>query len=228
MRATVMRRGDLDVLVNRSAVAVVVFDSDVGELDMALVVRQLVLARPPLDLLRVSFGSPRRVPAATTGRMKETLVIALELLFQNDSANTAAAGNQAIDSLLVRAIQPDVVCQFSWLRNAGMEGLLRLVTSCAPGILEHRPTALGERDEGCPFLTDDIRRRLNQTKLAEMCQIAGMEAAAPRLVSKIAIRNDSKCADRRKCSNLGSPQRVLTSAHPHAFPAGPSRQIEIA
>jgi hypothetical protein len=205
MRATVMRRGDLYVFQNATAIAVVVLDAHVRELDVTLVIRQLVLARPPLDLLGFSFGSTQGSTAAAIRLLKETLVVALELLLQHDTANATAASNQAVDGLLVGAIQANVVRQFPWLRDAGIEGLRRLVVSRAPRMLEHHPTSLGERDEGRPFVTDDIRHDIYQAKLAEMRQIPRVGAMVPGPVPKIDIRNHSKRANRRKCSNLRSP-----------------------
>jgi hypothetical protein len=57
VRAAVVQRLDLDVERSEMPVAVLVLDARVGELDVAVVVRQLVLDGPAMDLLRRSIGS---------------------------------------------------------------------------------------------------------------------------------------------------------------------------
>ena len=57
MSAAVVQRLDLDVERSEMPVAVLVFDPRVRELDVAVVVRKLVLDGPAVDLLRGSIGS---------------------------------------------------------------------------------------------------------------------------------------------------------------------------
>ena len=62
MTAAVVERLDLDIERPELAVAVLVLDARVGELDVAVVVRKLVLDGPAMDLLRRSIG-----PAVAVG-----------------------------------------------------------------------------------------------------------------------------------------------------------------
>ena len=56
MSATVVQRLDLDVERAEVPVAVLVFDARIGELDVSVVVRELVLDGPTMDLFRRSIG----------------------------------------------------------------------------------------------------------------------------------------------------------------------------
>ena len=56
MSAAVVQRLDLDVERSEMPVAVLVLDARVGELDVAVVVRELVLDGPTMDLFRRSIG----------------------------------------------------------------------------------------------------------------------------------------------------------------------------
>jgi hypothetical protein len=67
-----------------------VLDASVGKVHLVIVVRQLVLTRPASDLLWLSIGSPVAVLAAAIPVLKEALVIPLEFVVQNDSADLAA------------------------------------------------------------------------------------------------------------------------------------------
>ena len=58
MSAAVVQRLDLDVECSEMTVAVLVLDACVGELDVAVVVRKLVLDGPAMDFLRRSIGPP--------------------------------------------------------------------------------------------------------------------------------------------------------------------------
>ena len=56
MSAAVVQRLDLDVERSEMPFAVLVFDAGVGKLDVAIVVRQLVLYGPAMDLFWRSIG----------------------------------------------------------------------------------------------------------------------------------------------------------------------------
>src|SRR5512144_2345977 len=82
VRAAVVVGHDLEVLVTRTAVAVVVLDACVGEVHMPVVVRQVVLARPARNLVRVAVRPTVAVLAPAVPLVEEALVVALELVVQ--------------------------------------------------------------------------------------------------------------------------------------------------
>ena len=71
--AAVVRRKELDVLVKLSAIELVL-DSVVGEMNLVVEVRQIVLARPVTDLVLVATRSAVAVGATAVGLLQELLV----------------------------------------------------------------------------------------------------------------------------------------------------------
>jgi hypothetical protein len=118
-----VRGHDLDVLDVVSAVWPLVFDADVGKLDVIIDHRKLVLLRPPQNLCRVALGSPRTVPPAAVRCLEERLIFALQLVVQNDSVDAIATFDQALGGDKVRTVQPDVMRELTGFRDAGVERL---------------------------------------------------------------------------------------------------------
>ena len=56
MSAAVVQRLDLDVECSEMAVAVLVLNARIGELDVSVVIREFVLDGPTMDLFRRSIG----------------------------------------------------------------------------------------------------------------------------------------------------------------------------
>ena len=87
MSATVVQRLDLDVQRSQMPVAVLVLDARVGELDVAVVLRELVLDGPTMDFLRRSIGPPIALRLAAIALLQELLVLALQLVIEEDAAD---------------------------------------------------------------------------------------------------------------------------------------------
>ncbi|PYR95528.1 MAG: hypothetical protein DMF84_00790 [Acidobacteria bacterium] len=85
MSAAIVAGRDLDVLVARTAIAVLVFDARVGEMSLLVVVRQVVLARPKRDLFRLAIWPAVALLATAVVLLKEPLIVPLELVVQNDA-----------------------------------------------------------------------------------------------------------------------------------------------
>ena len=56
MGAAIVRRDDLDVLAFPAAIRLLVLDSDVGEVDLVIEVRQIVFVRPFTNLIGRAIG----------------------------------------------------------------------------------------------------------------------------------------------------------------------------
>ena len=82
MSAAVVQRLDLDVECSEMAVAVLVLNARIGELDVSVVVRELVLDGPTMDLFRRSIGSPIALGLAAIALLQELLVLALQLVVE--------------------------------------------------------------------------------------------------------------------------------------------------
>ena len=106
MGAAVVRGHDLDVLVPTPAIAIFVLDARIGKVHMPVVVRQFVLPRPSRDLLRLAIGPAVAVLLATVALVEKTLVVALQLVVENDAADPTAFAAEPLLRALVGAIDP--------------------------------------------------------------------------------------------------------------------------
>ena len=149
MGAAIVRGHDLDVLVPTPAIPIVVLDARIGKVHMTVVVRQLVFPRPPRDLLRLAIGPAVAVLLATVALVEKTLVVALQLVVENDAADAPAFAAEPFLCALVGAIDLGVVGQLARLPEAGVErlaGFIRaLGTFVAIGFEQVPPTARSGR-----------------------------------------------------------------------------------
>ena len=129
MGAAIVGGHDLDVLVTRPAVAVLVLDTRIGEVHVSVVVRQVVLSRPPRDLLGLAIRPTVAVLLAAIALVQEPLVVALELVVEDDAPNPTALAAEALLGALIGAIDLRVVRQLARLPEAGVEGLAGFVGS---------------------------------------------------------------------------------------------------
>src|SRR5688572_17828210 len=81
---------DLEVERPQAAVAVLVLDARVGKLHVPILVRQLVIDGPAMDLLRRSIRPAVTVGSTAIALLQKLLVIALELVVEDDSADQRA------------------------------------------------------------------------------------------------------------------------------------------
>ena len=81
-----MRREQLHVLVAFASIDVV-FDAVVGEVHLAVEVRQVVLARPVADLVFAAVRSSVAVRLVAVTVLQELLVVAFEILLEDDAAD---------------------------------------------------------------------------------------------------------------------------------------------
>ena len=120
---------DLDVLVTRAPVAILVLDARVREMHLLVVVRQVVLARPQRDLLRLAIWSAVAVLPTAIVLLKEPLVVPLELVVQDDATDSRALFAEALLDALVGAIDARIVRELTRLSQAFVKGLAGLVAA---------------------------------------------------------------------------------------------------
>lgn len=130
--AAVVCGDDLDVLMAREAIPVLVLDAGVGEANVPVVVRQIVFARPTADLFRLPIWSTIAVRPTAIAFLEEALVVALQFVVEDDATEAPTLVSQAVFGALVGAIDLDVVRQLSRLPDTGMEGLPRFVEPSVP------------------------------------------------------------------------------------------------
>jgi len=122
-RGTTRSPRRLEILLTRTAIAVLVLDACVGEVHVPVVIRQAVLARPEGNLVRFAVGPAVAVLAPAVPLVEESLVIALELVVQDDAIHAATLFADSFLSASVRSIDLSVVRQLARLPEAGVEGL---------------------------------------------------------------------------------------------------------
>src|SRR5688572_5136111 len=102
--ATIVVGDDLDVLVPRQPIPVLILDACIRKVNVSVVVRQVVCARPLGDLLRLTVRPSVTILFASIALMQVTLIVALELVVENDTAHPTALPSQTLLGALVRAI----------------------------------------------------------------------------------------------------------------------------
>ncbi len=90
-------------------VAVLVFDAGVGKLDVSVVVRELVVNGPTMDLLRRSIGPSVALGLAAIALLQELLVLALQLIVENDAADEGTVFAEALRILEIGSIDLRIV-----------------------------------------------------------------------------------------------------------------------
>src|SRR6478736_2980624 len=99
----------------RTAVTVFVLDAGIREPDVPIVVRQLVFPRPPCNLFGLTVRPAVAVLLASVALVQESLIVALQLVVEDDPPDPAASIPQSLLGALVGAINLGVVRQLTWL-----------------------------------------------------------------------------------------------------------------
>jgi hypothetical protein len=147
-------RDHLDVFMPHEPVAVLVLDTCFRELHVTLLVRELVLARPPRDLLWLAVRPAVGVRSTAIALLEEPLVVALELVVQDDALDPPSLAAQALFRTRVGAIDPCVVREFAWLPKPCVKRLAGGVRSVsdfeaiglekvAPALCQHNSPMVG-------------------------------------------------------------------------------------
>ncbi len=124
MSAAIVRCDDLDVLALPAAIRLLVLDADVGEVDLVVEVRQVVFVRPFANLIRRAIGVSVVVVVVFVALVEPALVLALELVVEDDALDVRATIDETRLCLFVRAIDLEVVFEFALARQARVERLV--------------------------------------------------------------------------------------------------------
>lgn len=123
MGASVMLGRDLDVLPSDIAASVFIFDADVGEMNLIVEVRQLVLTSPLLNLFETPIRSAVAIAIAAIAFLEKALILAFQLPIELHAQNSGIAVLQPLRCLQVGAIELRVVGSLARLVGARIEGL---------------------------------------------------------------------------------------------------------
>ena len=125
--AAIVSGHDLEVLVTRATVAVLVLDAGIRECTCpSSYGRSCSRAHRAISSGSRS-GRPSQSFSASIALVQEPLIVALELVVQDDATDSAALLAQALLGALVGAIDLGVVGQLARLSEAGVERLAGLV-----------------------------------------------------------------------------------------------------
>ena len=103
----------VDIVVVQAPVRLLVLDPQIRKVHLAVEIRQVVLERPVADLFGRAIGVAVVVAAVPVALVQPALVVALELVVEDNAIDSCAAGLQALCLALVGAIDLDVVFQFT-------------------------------------------------------------------------------------------------------------------
>ena len=133
MSAAVVRREQLDVLVVLAAVDLVL-DAVIGEMHLAIEVRQVVLARPVADLFLAAVRSSVAVWSVAVVVLQELLVLAFEILLEDDAADLEIRMLVSKEGFLLaeRRVEMRIVVDLAGATDASVERLLGSAVT-APG-----------------------------------------------------------------------------------------------
>jgi hypothetical protein len=95
---------DLEILMPRATVSVLVLNPRVREPDVPIVVRQLVFPSPPCNLFRRTIRPAIAVLLAAIALVEKSLILALQLVVEDDAPDPAASASQSLLRALVGAI----------------------------------------------------------------------------------------------------------------------------
>jgi hypothetical protein len=90
MSAAVMRRDDLDVLGITPAVGPEKFHLEIGKLDSAVGLWQIVILRPPAHVVAVAPRPAIAVGSSSVGLLQKHLVLAPEVLLEDHALDMRA------------------------------------------------------------------------------------------------------------------------------------------
>ena len=129
MGAAIVAGHDLEILVPRATISVFVLDAGIRETDVPIVVRQLVFPRPTRNLFGLTVRPAVAVLLAAIALVEESLIVALQLVVEDDAPNPTALAAETLLGALVGAIDVRVMRELARLSDTGVEGLAGLVVA---------------------------------------------------------------------------------------------------
>jgi len=225
--ASIVAGHDFDVFVSLPAGAVVVFDPSVWEVHVFVEVRQLVLASPPGDFFRLPIRPAVAILPAAIALVKKPLIVALELVIQDNTTDSPALFPEPLFRALVGAVDLGVVRQFAGLPDACVEGLTWFAAAVialvevgleevAPAVRQGHSAVVGI--EGCGP---------NQPSFFEMPQILSRVLRVVAHVVKVVLRDDPERTNRPEQPALGTVDLVGSLALANQFALRAAGQVQI-
>jgi hypothetical protein len=226
MGAAIVRRDDLDVLALPTSVRLLVLDADVGEVDLVIEVRQVVLVRPFANLIRRSIRMAVVVVMVLVALVEPTLVLALQLVVEDDALDVRTAVQETVLGLFVRALDLEVVFEFAFAPEARVERLRVLVIVIAVTFKETAPVL---RQAHRMVAVSGHARGLDQPLFAQVPQVArpGI-SGAPIVVPEITTGDHSECTYGCERPGFGAAQGAFAIAVVNQLAVWSTWQVNVA
>src|SRR4051812_33815146 len=179
-------------------------------MNLVVEVRQIVFARPVTDLVLVATRSAVAIGATAVGLLQELLVLALQVLFEDDASDlkVRVLVTKTRFFLSKRRIEIRVVVDLPRAANAGVERLRRFAVSLDRVRIEQVPPLL--REGQSPLAVAQVNQ-LDESLIVEILQgvVRNIE---------IMFRHDSKGTDGSQCAAVFAVNLVESVAVNDQFP----------
>ena len=143
MRPPVVRRRDFYVDDVPAPVWELIFEPEIGEAYVVVQHGEIVGVGPSGNLLPSAIGTSGAVRAVAVSLLKESLILALQLVVEDDAPDVRITSGQALCLTQVRTIEIGVVSEFTFSSGSRIEGLARLLFARSV-MLQQRAAPLGE------------------------------------------------------------------------------------
>lgn len=151
-------------------------------------------------------------------RLESPLVLALDLVIENDTADVGALVSEPVRLTQVGAIELGVVRQLAHAAHVRVEGLVVAVRAVPPVALEEVSSAARERHRAVLAVDGDEPDEPFVAQMGQVCIAA---------VLQIALGHDPIRADCRECAAIIAIQFVAVVPVEDDFPFPAARQVEV-
>jgi hypothetical protein len=215
----------VNIIVVQAPVRLLVLDPQIREVHLAVEVRQVVVGRPVADLFRSAIGVAVVVAAFPVALVQPALIVALELVVEDDAVDACAAGLQALRLALVGAIDLQVVFEFALAFDTVLERLPPILIAI-PMALEKAASVLRQRH--CGLAVTGHPDGLDEPLFAQVPEIAGARVCRTVVaVAEVTTGDNSKRADGGQGARLRAAKRVLAIAVAHEFAIRAAREVQL-
>jgi len=225
VRASIVGRDHLDVLVVPASVRLLVLDSKIREMELVVEVRQIVFVRPVANLVRRPIRVAVVIPVVLVAFVQPPLIVALELVIEDHLLDVGVPLEETRFCLFVGAVDLEVVFQFPLTRQARVERLVGLLIAIAVMLEEaaaflrqdHRLVPIARQPDG-----------LDQAGLAEVPEVAGTGISGTIVVvTEVTTGDHSKGTHGSQGARLRAAQGVLAIAVANKFSLESARKVQV-
>jgi hypothetical protein len=194
--------GYFHIFDGSTAVAFLVFDAHIGELDVLIHDGQLVRLCPAFDLFLIASRPSVAIAAPSILGLEELLVLALQLVVEHHAMHSRVAPFEPFRGAQIGSVELGVVSEFARLRDACIE-LLTLPINPSPCALEDLAATVRQRHEGRARVTYNVWHGAHEPELTQMRDVASTSVCRPAvMVAEIGGGHDAERPDRRQGTSL--------------------------